>query len=123
MTTYLWIKLLHIISAAVLFGTGMGTAFFMLRAYLSHNDAAMLVTTRNVVIADGLFTSPAIVVQLLTGLWLTGRLGIAMSSVWFIHRYEPVRFCRYLLASRRYGYKSVFEISLQREKGATVIAS
>ena len=84
MTSYLWIKLLHILSATVLFGTGMGTAFFMLRAYLSHNDEAMAVTTQNVVLVDWVFTTPAIVVQLLTGLWLTKKLNIPFESTWFI---------------------------------------
>lgn len=84
MSSYLWIKLMHILSATVLFGTGMGTAFFMLRAYLSGNNAAIAVTTRNVVLADWLFTTPAVVVQLATGLWLTARLGIAFDSAWFV---------------------------------------
>lgn len=84
MTIFLWVKLLHILSATVLFGTGMGIAFFMLKAYLSHNDDAMTVTTRNVVQADALFTAPAVVIQLLTGLWLTDKLNIAFSSSWFI---------------------------------------
>lgn len=79
-----WIKLLHILSATVLFGTGMGTAFFMLRAYLSKNRDAMAVTTRNVVLADWVFTTPAVVVQLATGLWLTWQLGISFKSAWFI---------------------------------------
>lgn len=84
MTTYLWIKLVHIVSATVLFGTGMGTAFFMLKAYLSNSDAAMLVTSKNVVQADWLFTTPAVVVQLLTGVWLTNSLSISFSSFWFV---------------------------------------
>jgi uncharacterized membrane protein len=84
MNGYLWVKLLHILSATVLFGTGMGTAFFMLRAYLSRNNEAIAVTTRNVVLADWLFTTPAVSVQLATGLWLTTRLGIAFDSAWFI---------------------------------------
>ena len=84
MTPYLWIKLLHILSATVLFGTGMGTAFFMLKAYLSHNDEAMAVTTRNVVSADWVFTAPAVVIQLVTGLWLTKKLSIPFESTWFI---------------------------------------
>ncbi len=83
MSLYLWIKLLHILSATVLFGTGLGTAFFMLKAYLSENDAAMAVTTRTVVMADWLFTTPAIVLQLLSGLWLTQYLNISMQSAWF----------------------------------------
>jgi uncharacterized membrane protein len=84
MNLYLWVKLVHILSAAVLFGTGMGTAFFMLKAYLSQNEQAMQVTTNSVVMADWLFTTPAVVLQLVTGLWLTSRLGIAYESPWFI---------------------------------------
>lgn len=84
MNFYLWIKLVHILSATVLFGTGLGTAFFMLRAYLSRNDQAMRVTTRNVVVADWLFTTPAVVIQLATGLWLTRELNIAFDSSWFV---------------------------------------
>ena len=40
---------MHILSATVLFGTGMGTAFLMLRAYLSRYYEAIAVTTRNAV--------------------------------------------------------------------------
>lgn len=84
MTSYLWVKLVHILSATVLFGTGMGTAFFMLKAYLSENDEAMAVTSRIVVTADWLFTTPAVVVQFVTGVWLMHKLGISFDSVWFI---------------------------------------
>lgn len=84
MTTYLWIKLIHILSATVLFGTGIGTAFFMLRAWLSDSDAAMLETSRHVVQADWFFTAPAVIVQLLTGIWLTHNLSISFTSIWFV---------------------------------------
>ncbi len=84
MDLYIGIKLLHILSATVLFGTGSGTAFFMLKAYLSQNDQAMRVTTQTVVIADWVFTAPAVVIQLATGLWLTGKMNIAFDSTWFV---------------------------------------
>lgn len=84
MTAYLWIKLVHILSATVLFGTGLGTAFFMLKAYLSQNDDAMDVTTKSVVSADWIFTTPAVVIQLLTGIWLTRFLEIDVQSFWFV---------------------------------------
>ena len=84
MNLYLWIKLVHILSATVLFGTGMGTAFFMLKAYLSQNDQAMKITTNTVVMADWVFTTPAVVIQLATGLWLTSKLNIAYDSSWFV---------------------------------------
>ena len=84
MNVYLWVKLIHIVSATILFGTGIGTAFFMLRAWLSHDDQAFAVTTRSVVLADWLFTTPAVVIQLATGLWLASHLGISLTSNWFI---------------------------------------
>jgi uncharacterized membrane protein len=84
MNLYLCIKLVHILSATVLFGTGMGTAFFMLKAYLSRNEQAMRVTTNTVVLADWIFTTPAVFVQLATGLWLTSKLNIEFDSSWFI---------------------------------------
>ena len=84
MNLYILVKLVHILSATVLFGTGMGAAFFMLKAYLSRNEQAMKVTTNSVVMADWLFTTPAVVLQLVTGLWLTSRLSIAYDSPWFV---------------------------------------
>jgi uncharacterized membrane protein len=84
MNLYLWIKLVHILSATVLFGTGMGTAFFMLKAYLSRNEQAMRITTNTVVMADWIFTTPAVIVQFVTGLWLTSKLNIAYDSSWFV---------------------------------------
>ena len=84
MALYSGIKLLHIVSATILFGTGLGTAFFMLRAYLSGDRKVMTATADTVVLADWLFTTPAVVAQLLTGLWLTKQLGIPWTSVWFV---------------------------------------
>jgi uncharacterized membrane protein len=84
MTAYLWIKLIHILSATILFGTGLGTAFFLLKAYWSNSDTVMLETSKHVVQADWFFTTPAVIVQLLTGLWLTQHLAISFTSPWFI---------------------------------------
>jgi len=84
MNTYLAVKLVHILSATVLFGTGLGTAFFMLRAYSGDDRNSMLRTSESVVIADWIFTTPAVAVQFATGLWLTRSLGIAWHSVWVV---------------------------------------
>lgn len=84
MDSYHLVRLIHIVSASVLFGTGIGIAFFMFRAYLSGNREAMAVTTANVVLADWVFTTPAVIVQAATGLWLTARLSIPLNSLWFV---------------------------------------
>jgi uncharacterized membrane protein len=41
MTWYLWIKWLHIVSSAVLSGTGLGIAFFFVHAQRTGNVAVM----------------------------------------------------------------------------------
>lgn len=71
-------------SATILAGTGIGTAFFMFMAHRSKDIRTITVTTRHVVLADWIFTTPAIVVQLVTGFWLMEILGFSYSSPWFI---------------------------------------
>ncbi|MFC3679793.1 DUF2269 family protein [Bacterioplanoides pacificum] len=84
MEHYFLLKTLHILSATVLIGSGAGIAFFMLMAWLSKDPAAIRVTTRHVVLADWIFTAPAVVVQLFSGLLLMQGLGYAFDSQWFI---------------------------------------
>jgi uncharacterized membrane protein len=66
----LYLRMIHILSATVLFGTGMGTAFHGLASNLSGDVRAIAVANRNVVLADWLFTTPAVIVQPVTGLLL-----------------------------------------------------
>lgn len=83
MDNYLLLKLIHILSAVVVAGTGMGIAFFMFMANRSSNVEAIAVTARHVVLADWIFTAPAVVLQLVTGLLLMMRLGYSFTSTWF----------------------------------------
>ncbi|HVR80937.1 MAG TPA: DUF2269 domain-containing protein [Luteimonas sp.] len=79
---YLWVKWLHILSSTLLFGTGLGIAFFMWLAHRRGDPRVIAETARTVVIADACFTAPAVVVQLLTGVWLAHKLGIPLSVFW-----------------------------------------
>lgn len=79
---YLSVKLIHIISATLLFGTGLGSAFYMFMAYRSGNMTAMAETNRIVVIADFCFTTPTVIIQLVTGLYLLNHLGLSWTSPW-----------------------------------------
>ena len=81
---YLLLKLIHILGAVVVTGTGAGIAFFMLMAWLSKDWRAMAVTSRHVVLADWIFTFPAVIIQLVSGLLLMQALGFAFDSPWFI---------------------------------------
>lgn len=79
---YLWIKWLHVLSSTLLFGTGLGIAFFLWRAHRGGDARVIAATARTVVLADTLFTAPAVVVQLATGLWLAQALGLSWTSGW-----------------------------------------
>jgi uncharacterized membrane protein len=79
---YGWIKLLHVLSAAVLFGTGLGTAFHMWLAHRSGDVRAIAAAARSTVLADWLFTTPAILLQPATGLLLANLAGIDLGEPW-----------------------------------------
>jgi len=53
--TYLILKYMHILSMVLLFGIGLGSAFYKWMADRSHNLEHIAVTNRNVVIADWLY--------------------------------------------------------------------
>jgi uncharacterized membrane protein len=83
MTFYAAVKIAHILGTVLLFGTGLGTAFFLLMAYRSRDLDAIRVTARHTVLADWLFTAPAAVLQPLTGALLMDQLGRRYDTVWF----------------------------------------
>jgi uncharacterized membrane protein len=84
MDSYLVLRFVHILSAVVVAGTGAGIAFFMFMASRSNNPQAIAVTARNVVLADWLFTAPAVVIQFLSGWLLMDKLNWSFSSQWFL---------------------------------------
>src|SRR5438477_437362 len=81
---YLLLKWIHIISSTILFGTGIGSAFYMFMANRSKDVASIYFTTRNVVIADFIFTTPAIIIQLLTGIGLMHVAGYTFADKWVL---------------------------------------
>ena len=80
----LFAKWLHIISATLLFGTGLGSAFYKWRTDKSGDIHAIAITNRNVVLADWLFTTPTVVLQPVTGLWLVSLHNYALSTPWIL---------------------------------------
>ncbi len=91
---YFLLKTLHIISATVLFGTGLGTAFHMWMTHRRGDPRAIASTARNVVLADWLFTTPAGIVQPATGLAMAWSAGFDPLSPWLVATYAL-----YLLAA------------------------
>jgi len=82
--SYLLLKLLHIFSATVLFGTGLGSAFYLYRAHVSRDDRAIAFAAKNVVLADWLFTTPAVIIQPLTGVWLMRVMQYPWTTEWLL---------------------------------------
>lgn len=82
MNLYLTIKWLHIVSSVVLVGTGLGSAYYMFFTNRSRDLAAQAVVTRLVVRADWWFTTPTVVLQPITGLWMAHLLGLPLSTPW-----------------------------------------
>jgi uncharacterized membrane protein len=79
---YLIVKWLHVLSATLLFGTGVGTAWYILFASLSRDARAAAVVMRHGVRADWLFTASTVVLQPLTGWYLVERMQLPLSTPW-----------------------------------------
>ncbi|WEF32034.1 DUF2269 family protein [Pseudoduganella chitinolytica] len=82
---YTIVKWLHILSSTFLFGTGIGSAWYLLFAVISRNVAAIAVVTRIVVIADWLFTGTTMIAQPATGFYLIHLAGYPMHSPWIMY--------------------------------------
>lgn len=80
--TYTTLKTLHILSMVLLFGTGLGSAFYKWMADRSGNVAHIAITNRHVVLADWIFTTPTVIFQPISGLWMVYLLGMPLSTPW-----------------------------------------
>jgi uncharacterized membrane protein len=90
--SYFFVKTLHIISATILFGTGLGTAYFFWSSR-DADDAARLFVARTTVQADFLFTLPAVILQPVTGVWMMVHASFGPGQLWL-----EASFALYLLA-------------------------
>lgn len=79
---YLMLKWLHIVSSTVLFGTGVGSAFYLVTAATTRNATVVAHVSRWVVRADWLFTATTAVIQPLTGLWIARLMGLPVRTDW-----------------------------------------
>jgi uncharacterized membrane protein len=71
---YIWLKLVHVIGACVLFGTG-----------LRSGDPATIASTAGVVVlADMVFTASAVILQPLTGAALAHVMGYSLREPWIV---------------------------------------
>ena len=93
MDWYLVIKTIHILSSTVLFGTGMGIAFFMFCSYFAEDIYQRFYAARFTVLADYIFTLPAVIIQPISGYWLITAGGYEFFDLWL-----TVTYVLYILA-------------------------
>ncbi len=79
---YLLLKTIHILSAALMFGAGLGSAFYLWRAHRGGDPVVIAAVSRQVVLADWLFTTPAVILQPLTGFWMMALAGYSLNARW-----------------------------------------
>lgn len=80
--SYLLLKYLHIIAAVFLFGFGMGSYLYLIAASRSRDPRVIAAVARMVVRFDAWITTPAGVLQLLTGYALVSMGGMPWSAGW-----------------------------------------
>lgn len=78
------LRLLHVIGAIVLFGTGAGIAFFMVMARRTKDAALIAHVSQTVVIADTLFTLITVLAQPVTGYLLARQTGWLLTENWLV---------------------------------------
>ena len=78
-------KFIHVLGASVLFGTGLGIAFFMFMANRTGHAGVIAIVARFVVIADLIFTATAVVVQPISGVALAWAIGLSpLDEPWIV---------------------------------------
>ncbi|WP_316354573.1 DUF2269 family protein [Candidatus Trichorickettsia mobilis] len=87
MDWYSIVKTIHIISATILFGTGLGIAFFMWWANKTGDLAAKVYAAKTTVLADFLFTTPSVIIQPISGVILIKLVGYDFSDLWLVLTY------------------------------------
>jgi len=80
--SYQLLLALHLASVILLLGVGGGSAFYKFMADRSKNLELILHTNKLVVLADWLFTTPAVIAQPLTGYWLVELMGYSFNLFW-----------------------------------------
>ena len=87
MDGYLLVKTVHVLSSTVLFGTGLGIAFFFLRGLRSGDPAGAYFAARTTAVADMVFTLTAGIVQPLSGFALIQMARWDPSAPWLVWSY------------------------------------
>ena len=75
---------IHIASVILLLGVGGGSAFYKFMADRTKSVELILHTNKMVVLADWLFTTPAVILQPITGFMLMQTMGLSWQTPWLL---------------------------------------
>ena len=81
---YLSLKYIHIIAAIFLFGFGMGSYLYLIAASRTANPQVIAHVARMVVQFDTWITTPAGVIQIITGFVLVKLAGLGLTTEWVL---------------------------------------
>lgn len=81
---YLLTKWIHIVSSTLLFGTGLGSAFYMFFASRTRDPRVVATVVKYVVIADWCFTTPTVILQPVSGFYMVHLAGYPLTSTWLL---------------------------------------
>lgn len=79
---YLLFKWLHVLSSTLLFGTGIGSAFYLVLATATRDAHKVATVSGFVVITDWVFTATTAVFQPASGLWMLHLAGMSWRTPW-----------------------------------------
>ncbi len=78
------LKTIHILSAFLLFGTGLGSAFYKFSADRGGKLEHIVNTNKNVVLADWIFTTPTVIIQPITGIIMANMMNLPLTTSWIL---------------------------------------
>lgn len=84
MNTYLFVRALHIMSSVLMVGTGFGTAYYLFFTNRIGRVSSIADVARLVVRADWWFTTPTVIFQPLSGIWLAYIAGWPLTTPWLL---------------------------------------
>ncbi len=105
-------------SAILLLGTGLGSAFYAMRVNRSGNLHSIRFVLKNIILADWLFTVPPIVLIPVTGVWLMRINGYPFSTLWIwlsLVLFVVAGLCWMPAAILQYKMKAISEQSQDKE--------
>ncbi len=107
---------LHIFSVIVLLGIGGGSAFYKFMADRSTQVDVIVHTNRLVVLADWLFTTPAILFQPISGVWLMKITGYTLETHWLFVSIMLYAFATLMWIVAVYLQMKMKRLSIQAQK-------